>query len=307
MRETATNIGPEDTKKTYAYTSEQRQQQKLKVYSVNIPFAKYPTASAEKPASAVHSEAATNMKLNSHSASPMSKSYTASSSLGQPWRNNSVTGGQNLESEQQRKQNKESMSQSHVKMKFPENSPYNSGKANTEFKPNQNRKELLINAKRAEFQGQLRNSSLKFTLDEKNNLVSYNNCAGGGGKDDMIYSVKSSKPEPLAAELFDKQSKNHLTQMATTGNRTVRNGSFQAPTSDARFMTITDSYFNRARQTHNTLGDAELLKDHYKFHKGTTYSIGNEKDCAASLTLAQETYVAKQREENADVLPGRRN
>ena len=29
--------------------------------------------------------------------------------------------------------------------------------------------------------------------------------------------------------------------------------------------------------------DAEQLKNHYKFHKGTTYSIGNEKNRAAVL------------------------
>jgi len=32
--------------------------------------------------------------------------------------------------------------------------------------------------------------------------------------------------------------------------------------------------------------DVEQLRNHYKFHKGTTYSIGNERDRAASVTLA---------------------
>lgn len=125
----------------------------------------------------------------------------------------------------------------------------------------------------------------------------------------MIYSIKAPKPEPIAAELFDKQSKNYLTQMATlnSGNRPARSGSRQGKSTDNRFLTITDSYFNKARQTQHTPREAELLKNHYKFHKGTTYSIGNKRDRAASLSLAQESFVAKQREENADILPGRRN
>lgn len=36
----------------------------------------------------------------------------------------------------QRKQNMMMMASSSVKMKFPENSPYNSGRSNSEFKPN---------------------------------------------------------------------------------------------------------------------------------------------------------------------------
>lgn len=53
--------------------------------------------------------------------------------------------------------------------------------------------------------------------------------------------------------------------------------------------------------------DAEQLKNHYKFHKGTTYSIGNEKNRAQSLSLAQESYVNKKRNDIGDTLPGRRN
>ena len=53
--------------------------------------------------------------------------------------------------------------------------------------------------------------------------------------------------------------------------------------------------------------DVEQLRNHYKFHKGTTYSIGNERDIAARVTLAQESFVAKQRQEAADILPGRFN
>lgn len=55
------------------------------------------------------------------------------------------------------------------------------------------------------------NSSVRFTLDEKNNRMSYNNNAGGGGEKDLIYNIKSAKKEPLWAEAHDKESKNHLT------------------------------------------------------------------------------------------------
>ena len=53
--------------------------------------------------------------------------------------------------------------------------------------------------------------------------------------------------------------------------------------------------------------DAELLKNHYKFHKGTTYSIGHERGRAAGVSLAAESFIEKQREGAADILPGRRN
>jgi len=50
-----------------------------------------------------------------------------------------------------RKANAATIANSSVKMKFPENSPYCQGKSQKEFKPTQNRKELLVNAKKAEF------------------------------------------------------------------------------------------------------------------------------------------------------------
>ena len=84
---------------------------------------------------------------------------------------------------------------SSVKMKFPENSPYNANVKAKEFKPNQNRKEMIINAKKADFQGYLMNSSVKFTLDEKNNKMGYNNNAGGGGEKDLIYNIKARKAD----------------------------------------------------------------------------------------------------------------
>ena len=46
--------------------------------------------------------------------------------------------------------NKQVLTASSVKMTFPQNSPYNSGK-DRNFKPNQNRKETILNAKKAEF------------------------------------------------------------------------------------------------------------------------------------------------------------
>jgi len=101
---------------------------------------------------------------------------------------------------------------SNIKMKFPDNSPYhaNSGKTK-EHKVNANRKEMMINAKKADFQGQLKNSSVKFTFDEKNNKMSYNNNAGGGGNSDLIYNMKANRKQDTWAELQDKASKNHLT------------------------------------------------------------------------------------------------
>lgn len=195
-------------------------------------------------------------------------------------------------------------------MKFPVNSPYNSGKG-IQFKPNQNRKEMIINAKKAEFQGQLLNSSLKFNHDSKSNSMAYNNSAGGGGDKDLIYNIKAERPTALDAEITDKASKNHLTQMQTlnSGTRTTRSGSIKPLHNDTRFKTVTDSYFSKGRQTQHSTKDAELLQNHYKFHKGTTYSIGNTRDKSAAVTCAQESYVAKQREKQGqdDLLPGRRN
>ena len=52
-------------------------------------------------------------------------------------------------------------------------------------------------------------------MDERNNRVSYNNKAGGQDDKDLIYNIKAERPNACQAEAFDKQSKNHLTQMAT--------------------------------------------------------------------------------------------
>ena len=53
--------------------------------------------------------------------------------------------------------------------------------------------------------------------------------------------------------------------------------------------------------------DVQELKSHYKFHKGTTYSIGHEFGKPAGVSLAAESFVEKKRQEAADILPGRRN
>ena len=46
-----------------------------------------------------------------------------------------------------------------------------------------------------------------------------------------------------------------------------------------RFMTVTDSYFNRGgSKVVDPTMDIEKMKNHYKFHKGTTYTIGKMGD-----------------------------
>lgn len=54
MRDNGSSIGPTETKQIYAYTSQKRNEQRQKTYSVNIPFSKYSSAlgSPHKPASA---------------------------------------------------------------------------------------------------------------------------------------------------------------------------------------------------------------------------------------------------------------
>lgn len=66
---------------------------------------------------------------------------------------------------------------------------------------------------------------------------------------------------------------------------------------------MTDSYFGQRRNTRNGAqeGDQELLKNHYKFHKGTTYAIGTEKDRQVSFSNAQESFVPKLRQGRSEV------
>lgn len=116
------------------------------------------------------------------------------------------------DAQQARNVNKQVLTTSSVKMKFPENSPYNAGKGQG-FKPNQNRKEAILNAKKAEFQSDLMKSSFRFTFDERNRNVQYNNNAGGGGEKDQVFSMtnEATRKESTWAELHDKESKNYLT------------------------------------------------------------------------------------------------
>ena len=154
-------------------------------------------------------------------------------------------------------------------------------------------------------------SSIKMTFDEKNNQVSYNNSAGGGGTNDLIYNMKSTGPrrEETWAEVHDKESKNHLTQMNTLNSNVkgTRSGSLKPVGTDSRFTTISDSYFNKSRHTQYSPKDQDLLKNHYKFHKGTTYSIGNPQGRSSSISNAQESFVPLKSFQGGDTLPGRRN
>ena len=53
---------------------------------------------------------------------------------------------------------------------------------------------MIVNAKKAEFQGQLKNSSLRFNLDTKNNKLTYNNNISGGVGDpkELVYNTNAS-------------------------------------------------------------------------------------------------------------------
>ena len=59
-----------------------------------------------------------------------------------------------------------------------------------------------------------------------------------------------------------------------------------------RFTTVTDAYFNKNRldRKPNAM-DIEQLKNHYKFHKGTTYTIGKMGDNSQeNASLAKESF-----------------
>lgn len=73
-----------------------------------------------------------------------------------------------------------------------------------------------------------------------------------------------------------------------------------------RFTTVTDSYFRANSKVAPTV-DFEQLKSHYKFHKGTTYTIGKMGDKSQdSTSLAKESYGHK-RMQSEGPLPGRYN
>lgn len=290
MRQLSTNIGPTETKQSYAFTSAKRNQHKQKVYSVNIPFSKYTTPT--KPGSAKESE-------NPRASGVFNKSFTTSfTTPSQPTTTRNATSffsHQNStakENDAFASEIKQTLTVSSVQMKFPRDNYAENNKA-AAFKPNANRKELIEGAPKADFQGQLMASSVKFTCDERNNRVNYNNSAGGGGDRDMIYNLpaEACRKDTAWAEIHDKESKNYLTQMQTLNNNMYapprkepfaalkqnRSGAIKPVPMESRFMTVTDSYFNKGRQSQfDGRGDAQGLKEHYKFHKGTTYSIGKE-------------------------------
>ena len=205
-----------------------------------------------------------------------------------------------------RKHNEQHLRTSSIKMKFPENSPYNSSKGK-EFKPNQNRKDMILNAKKAEFQSQLMGSSFKFTLDGKGHM-------------DREKAKEVIKPENMVkhgrtwAEEKNKESKNYLTQMQTLNSNTskTRSGSLKPlDKNNSRFMTVSDSYFNKSRHTQAqnspSQKDQDWLKNNYKFHKSTSYQIGNQPNNPSGNSVAQESFSPKKRFEAGDIVPGRRN
>ena len=144
------------------------------------------------------------------------------------------------------------------------------------------------------------NSSVKFTDDERMNKVSYNSKGGD------ILNVKMTKQGATWAELQNKASKNHLTQMHSNHSNklkpAVRVGSANPATtsSDNHYLTIADTLFGKSsKQPSNNPKEVEKLMNHYRFHKGTTYSIGNDKQQKAGISAAHETFVEKQRQGDA--------
>jgi hypothetical protein len=85
--------------------------------------------------------------------------------------------------------------------------------------------------------------------------VQYNNCAGGGGEKDLIYNMKPEGKGTTWAQLSDKEPKFYLTQMQTLNSNShakgTRSGSLKPVGNESRFMTVSDSYFNKGRQTQN--------------------------------------------------------
>lgn len=76
-----------------------------------------------------------------------------------------------------------------------------------------------------------------------------------------------------------------------------------------RFSTVTEAYFNPNRLENRRPNPVEIeqLKNHYKFHKGTTYTIGKMGDRSQDNTsLAKESFNAK-RMASEGPLPGRYN
>ena len=113
-----------------------------------------------------------------------------------------------------------------------------------------------------------------------------------------------SLKEAMEIKNADRSLKTHLTQMQTLNNdlnpppQMASKPDSQSVTLDAktglhgRFTTVTDAYFNRNRfdRKQNPM-EVEQLKNHYKFHKGTTYTIGKMGDNSQeSASLAKESF-----------------
>ena len=128
----------------------------------------------------------------------------------------------------------------------------------------------MKSGKKADFQGQLLDSSVKFNMDKKAQQMKYaNNASGGHGESDMVYNVKADRVDSLRqtswVEMNDKQNKTHLTQMQTLNSlgvdespspvKNTQSGHLKPVIGDHRFMTVTDSYFHKGRFT--TKADAK--------------------------------------------------
>ena len=90
--------------------------------------------------------------------------------------------------------------------------------------------------------------------------------------------------------------------------KTSQSGGLKPLVADHRFMTVTDSYFGKNRASQKTdYRETEQLKNHYKFHKGTTYSIGTKGEGFNSglNSLAKDSFLSPKKGD--DKLPGRRN
>jgi len=73
-------------------------------------------------------------------------------------------------------------------------------------------------------------------------------------------------------------------------------------------MTVTDSYFSRSRASQMSPSlDPETLKSLYKFHKGTTYSIGAKGATGRNNSSAKDSFLSPNSKQASDKLPGRRN
>lgn len=94
-----------------------------------------------------------------------------------------------------------------------------------------------------------------------------------------------------------------------SGNGKKRNSVASVP-AETRFTTVQDSYFNKSRMTQKTTPslDIETLKSHFKFHKGTTYSIGARGESYDNKlkSLTKDTFIGSPSKKDGN-LPGRRN